>query len=189
MTKRLETKRIICLYGGPSSGKSTTCAGLFYKLKLAGYECEMNREYIKEWVWEGRHPSPGDQSYFFAKMARKERIYMANKLDFIISDSPLILCHYYGMQTDVFEQQFNTSLAMLRNHHQICKANGYKTDHFFIERAKPYSPLGRYEDEAGAVARDSGIKEMLDSLGIKYTTVLGDKDCAEKIIDQLPTRE
>lgn len=48
----MQTKRIICLYGGPGTGKSTTCAGLFYKLKIEGYNCEMNREYIKEWVWE-----------------------------------------------------------------------------------------------------------------------------------------
>ena len=78
-------KKIVCLYGGPGSGKSTTCAGLFYKLKLLGYNGEMLREYVKDWVWEGRKIHPGDQPYFFAKQSRKERIYVNNDLDFIVS--------------------------------------------------------------------------------------------------------
>jgi len=74
-------KKIICLYGGPGSGKSTTCAGLYYKLKLKGFNVEMNREYIKEWVWEDREVKEGDQTYFFSKQARRERIYIKNGLD------------------------------------------------------------------------------------------------------------
>ena len=84
----MKTKRIICLYGGPGTGKSTTCAGLYYKLKMTGYNAEMNREYVKEWVWEGRNIQTGDQTYFFAKQARKERLYILQGLDFIITDSP-----------------------------------------------------------------------------------------------------
>lgn len=179
----LKTKRIICLYGGPSCGKSTTCAGLFYNLKLAGYECEMNREYIKDWVWEKRTPQPGDQSYMFAKMARKERLYMANNIDFIITDSPLILTHFYGLKYDKFEQMFNTSLSMLKNHHEICKANGYKVDHFYINRAKKYSNTGRYQTEDEAKQYDKEIKDMLALLGIKYVNVSGDKDCVSNILE------
>ena len=33
---------IINLIGGPGSGKSTTAAGLFYKLKQMGIDCEKN---------------------------------------------------------------------------------------------------------------------------------------------------
>lgn len=176
-------KRIICLYGGPGSSKSTTCAGLYYKLKLAGYEAEMNREYIKNWVWEGRAPLDGDQSYFFAKMARQERIFMKNGIDFIISDSPLILTHYYGLKNDKYEQMFNTSLSMLQNHHGICKDYGYKIDHFFIRRAKKYSPKGRYENEDLAKQRDQEIKEMLEKFSIKYDEVFGDEGCVDSILE------
>lgn len=45
-------KKIICLYGGPGAGKTTTSAGLFFKLKSMGHTCELNREYVKDWVWE-----------------------------------------------------------------------------------------------------------------------------------------
>jgi hypothetical protein len=179
----MDVKRIICLYGGPGISKSTTCAGLYYKLKLSGYECEMNREYIKDWVWEDRLPRDGDQSYFFSKMSRRERIYMGKGMDFIITDSPLILTHFYGLRYDKFEQLFNTSLSMLKNHHSICKENGYKVDHFLLKRVKPYSEAGRLQTEAEAKLIDFEIEEMLKSLGIKYTEVDGDEGAVDSIIN------
>lgn len=164
-------KKIICLYGGPGSGKSTTCAGLFYYLKLKGFNVEMNREYVKEWVWEGRDVQTGDQPYFFSKMARKERIYMQNEVDFIITDSPLVLTHFYGLKYDPMEQQHNTSLMMLKNHHEICKSFGYKVDHFVLERRKEYNPKGRYQTKEQAIEIDSEIINMLDRLNIRYEKI------------------
>lgn len=178
-------KKIICLYGGPGSGKSTTCAGLFYNIKLIGLSCEMNREYVKEWCFETRKPRTGDQSYFFAKMARKERIYMDNELDFIITDSPLILTHFYGIKFDKFEQMTNTSLSMLANHHTYCKAKDYKVDHFFINRVKPYSEAGRYQTAEQASALDQEIKDMLYEFNLKFTEVDGDEKCVNKILEIL----
>lgn len=178
------SKRIICLYGGPGCGKSTTCAGLFYTLKKKDFNCEMNREYVKEWVWEGRSVQTGDQPYFFAKMARRERIYMQNGVDYIITDSPLVLTHFYGMKYDPMEQKHNTSLMMLRNHHEICKSHEYKVEHFVLERKKKYNPKGRFQTEEQAVEIDTEVKSMLDKLDIKYKTV--DCDVAvEKIIEEL----
>lgn len=182
---KLKTKRIICLYGGPGCGKSTACAGLYYNLKLDGYNCEMNREYIKEWVWEGRRPADGDQCYFFSKMSRKERIYMAQGLDFIITDSPLILTHFYGIKYDKFEQKFNTSLSMLKNHHEICKENGYKIDHFYLKRTKPYSSSGRYQTEEAARECDIEIENMLKSFGLTYKTITSDFDCVDGILSEM----
>ena len=45
---------VVNLFAGPGSGKSTTCAGVFAKLKLAGVNCEMALEYAKDKVWEER---------------------------------------------------------------------------------------------------------------------------------------
>lgn len=171
-------KRIVTLYGGPGSGKSTTCSGIFHKAKLAGLNVEMNREYVKEWVWEGREIKAGDQTYFFAKQARKERQYMENGLDLIITDSPLVLTHFYGLKYDQFEQKFNTSLQMLKQHHAICKYYGYKVDHFIIDRPaiKNYNSSGRNESEEIAEQYDIEIAQMLDSLGIKYKRVTNTED-------------
>lgn len=181
----MKTKRIICLYGGPGSGKSTSCAGLYYFLKLDGYNIEMNREYVKDWVYEERKIEQGDQTYFFAKQSKKERLYIKRGLDFIVTDSPLLLAHFYGMIYDECEQKYNTSLMMLKNHHGFCKDHGYKTEHFFINRVKPYNPLGRFQDEEGARAIDGGIKTLLDNMSIKYYSVDGDTDAVHNIIEIL----
>lgn len=164
-------KKIICLYGGPGSGKSTTAAGLFYLLKNEGLTCELNREYIKDWVWEERKVRPGDQTYYFAKQARKERIYMENNVDVIITDSPLILTHFYGNKYDEFERKSNTSLVMLKHHHEICKHYGYKVEHFLLNRTKPYDPKGRYQDVDTAKSFDIEIESILKEIGIKYNKI------------------
>lgn len=164
-------KKIICLYGGPGCGKSTLAAGLFYKLKIQGLTCEMNREYIKDWVWEGRQIKPGDQTYYFAKQARKERIYMENGVDVIVTDSPLILTHFYGLKYDKFEQKSNTSLIMLQHHHEVCKYYGYKIDHFLLTRTKPYDVKGRNQDFETAKQYDGEIEELLKNIGIKYQKI------------------
>ncbi len=180
-------KKIICLYGGPGSGKSTTAAGLFYRLKSAGVNAEMNREYIKEWVWEDRKIKPGDQTYYFAKMARKERIYMKAGIDVIITDSPLILTHFYGMKFDEFEQKSNTSLTMLKHHHEICKHYGYKVEHFVLHRDKPYNQQGRYQDEETAKSFDIEIKELLNQKNIKFEEIFGinPDNTVNQIIDSI----
>ena len=150
---------------------------------MLGFDCEMNREYVKEWVWEGRNIQDGDQTYFFAKQSRKERLYIQRNLDFIITDSPLILTHFYGNKYDPVEQKYNTSLAMLKNHHGFCKDNGYKVDHFFLTRTTPYNASGRNEDEATAQQFDTEIKALLDSLDIKYTELRADKHIIQNILD------
>lgn len=176
-------KRIICLYGAPGSGKSTTCAGLFYRAKCDGYNVEMNREYVKDWVFEERKIEQGDQTYVFAKQARKERLYMQRELDLIITDSPLLLCHFYGMKYDEFEQKYNTSLQMLKNHHGYCQDKGYKVDHFFIKRNKPYNPVGRLQDEKEAAEIDLEIRAMLDSMGIQYKLI--DKESPDDVVQSI----
>lgn len=181
----MKNKRIICLYGGPGTGKTTTAAGVFYKLKLAGFNSELNLEYVKDWAWEGRIPAAGDQTYFFAKMSRKERILMENNLDFIVTDSPLILCHFYGMKYDSFEQKYNTSLAMLNNHHAHCVDKGYKTEHFFLNRVKAYNATGRFQDEATAIEFDGEIKQMLVNKNIKFQEVPAGEEGVEFIVKYL----
>lgn len=184
----MRTKTIICLYGGPGCGKSTTAAGLFYFLKLRGYNSEMIREYIKDWVWEDRKILAGDQTYFFAKQSRKERVFINNELDFIVTDSPLILTHFYGMKYDEMEKQSNTSLTMLQNHHTYIKSKDYKVEHFLLERGKEYNSAGRYQTEEEAIQFDKEIASFLTDHGIKYHTVGKDNAVAD-ILTILETLE
>lgn len=176
-------RKIICLYGGPGSGKSTTCAGLFYYFKRSGLSCEMNREYVKPWIWEGRSILEGDQPYFFAKSSRNERVLMKAGLDVIVTDSPLLLTHYYGLKYDPQERANCTSLVMLKHHHDICKGLGYSIDHYFIRRTKQYDVRGRLETEEQARKVDDELRSLLDGLQIAWEEVAGE-DAAEEIFSR-----
>lgn len=176
-------KRIICLYGGPGIGKSTTMAGIFFKLKCAGLSGEMNPEYIKNWVWEDRPVRPGDQTYFFSKQSRKERVIMEKQLDFIVTDSPLILTHFYGLRYDEFEKLSNTSYNMLLNHHEICKKYGYKIDHYVLTRNKKYDSRGRFQTEEKAKQYDLEIENLLVEKNIKYKKI--EADTSEEAVSSI----
>ena len=174
-------KKIICLWGGPGTGKSTTCAGIYAKLKQLGYDSEMNREYVKDWVWEGRTILDGDQVYITSKQARSERIYMNSGLDFIITDSPLALSIYYGNKYDKYEREFGACGNIIKQHHSLCKDLGYKVEHFFLNRIKEYNPNGRFQTEDEAKLIDSELLQILKDLNINYETL----NCDENVIDNI----
>lgn len=178
-------KKIICLWGGPGTGKSTTCSGIFNKLKKLNYNCEMNTEYIKDWVWEKRTILPGDQVYITAKQARKEIIYMRQNLDFIVTDSPLALTSFYGDQYDKYEQQHSACKHIIKQHYNICKDLGYKIDHFFLIRTKEYNTKGRNENEKTAIEYDKKIEVFLKSYPINYKKLLCDDKVEENIIKEV----
>lgn len=178
-------KKIICLWGGPGTGKSTTCAGIFNLLKKSGYNVEMNREYVKDWVWEGREIISGDQVYITAKQARKEILYMRKGLDAIITDSPLALTSFYGDIYDKYETKHQACKAIVKQHHEICKDLGYKVDHYFLIRTKAYNPSGRHQDESTAKEYDGRIKAFLDSYPINYKIVNCDANVEETIVNEL----
>lgn len=158
---------------------------MFAKLKALGFNAEMNREYIKEWVWEKRKVLPGDQVYITAKQARKEVIYMREGLDFIVTDSPLALATFYGNIYDKYETEHAACKTIVKQHHAICKDYGYKIEHFFLVRTKEYNPAGRFQDEVTAKEYDGRIKEFLDAYPIKYTTVVCDENVEDSILKHL----
>lgn len=175
-------KKIVCLWGGPGTGKSTTCAGLFHKFKNLGLNVEMNREYVKDWVWEEREILPGDQVYITAKQARKEVLYMRKGLDVIVTDSPLALTTFYGNIYDKYEKEGGACRAIVKQHHLICQDLGYKVDHFYLARTKPYNPSGRLQDEIRAKELDVEIEDFLDTYPINYRILVCDNEVENSIV-------
>lgn len=177
-----KTKIIVNLYGGPGTGKSTVAAQLFALSKIEGLDAEMVREYVKNWVWEGRKTLPGDQAYFFCQQARQERIFMLSGVDLVVCDSPLALCNFYGQKYDPAEKELNTTLPLLSDHLKLCSKWGYRVVHVFLNRKSRYNPAGRYEDEATAKAWDLEIIGHLERLGFDFHRIDADEGAADKIL-------
>lgn len=185
MKKKKVPKVIVCLWGGPGTGKSTTCSGIFNLLKKAGYNSEMNREYVKDWVWEGRKINNGDQVYITAKQLKKEASYIRKGINFIVTDSPAALTTFYGNIYDKYEKEFGACKLIVKQHHQLCKDNGYKIEHYFLVRTKKYQPEGRFQDEKTAKTYDKKIKKFLKEYGITPKVITCDEFVEENIVNDL----
>ncbi len=167
--------KVINLFAGAGAGKSTTAAGLFYRMKKAGYLVELTTEYAKEKVYENNMMCMLDELYLLAKQNHKlERL--KGKVDYVITDSPLLLCAYYGR-------------AYGRHPEIVCPLahalfQTYDNINFFITRTKPYSPVGRLGSEANALAADAAIFKMVKP---KYgcLTVTDDDDILDNILENL----
>ena len=148
---------VVNLFAGPGAGKSTTAAGIFYDLKTRGVSCELVTEFAKDLTWEERHDTFKDQVYIFGK--QYHRIFrLLNKVDVIITDSPVLL-------TPVYDGEKRKSLEQLavEEHRKMWTYN------VFLNRKKVYNPKGRIHDAEDAGKLDILIKDMLDKhLGDSY---------------------
>ncbi|MEK2647474.1 ATP-binding protein [Bdellovibrio sp. BCCA] len=179
---RGKNKLIICCWGGPGSGKTTANLALGAAFKTASYNLELNREYVKPWVWEGRAIQPGDQNYIFAKQSRVERMLMKEGVEVIITDSPMALSIMYARKYDPFDKDGASCKQMLAQHHDFCKKHGYKVEHYLIHRGnRAYNPAGRYQTESEAKNLDQNCIDLMGELNIKFQTA----EKAGDILDDL----
>lgn len=90
---------LINIYGGPGAGKSTTAAGVFYELKRIGYDCGLVTEMATELVYDEAFNVMNDQIYLFGEQWHRT-FRMLGKVDFIVTDSPLLMNIVYNAFKD-----------------------------------------------------------------------------------------
>lgn len=147
---------VVNLFAGPGSGKSTTCAGLFSKLKLAGINCEMVLEYAKELVWENSLETLDDQIYIFSQQLHKLNR-LKDKVDVIITDSPLLLSIIYNKSNSLY---FNRLVKE--------QFNKFNNINYYIKRNNVFNPAGRIQNLEQALEKDIEIYNMLLNNKINY---------------------
>lgn len=173
--------KVICLYGGPGTGKSTTAAHLFALLKQGGVNAELVSEYVKEWAWEGRHILPGDQYYFLAKQSRRERIRFKD-VDVMVTDSPIWLSAVYEQE---HEPAPHVAQTLIDKHVRIAHEAGFQHRHVFLRRTKAYNPKGRWQTEPEAKDIDEKIRSYLATQNLTFWECDADEHAAGRIIEAL----
>lgn len=136
---------VVNFFAGPGSGKSTSAAYLFARLKNFGLRAEMAREFAKDLIYEGREVQLSRNQLLvtvgqYAKLKDLE----ASGCDIAVSDAPLMqgLVYNKAAYADEFE-------ALIK------KINAeFDNVNVFIERVKPYQKFGRQQTEAEATALD-----------------------------------
>ena len=174
---------VINLYGGPGTGKSTSAAYLFYLLKSQGKNAELVREYVKDWAWEGRNISTYDQIYLLGKQVRRESI-LYGKVDYIVTDSPIMLGIYYASKYSSLSVSEGVRAMTLAYYRQAAE-DGHKHVHVFLERSKPYNPLGRFQSEDQAKNIDNGVYGMLADLRIPFVKCSTDREHLDQLLTDL----
>lgn len=163
--------QVINLFGGPGIGKSTLSSGLFYEMKNMGLNVELVQEYVKKWAWQGKSPGPFDQIYLLGKQANSEYS-LYGKVDFIITDSPILLYPFYEQYYNDFDLDKCIIQEVAFKFIDKATNNGIKHYNFILERFKPYNPEGRFQkDEREALEIDQLIKDFIVDNQINYTVV------------------
>lgn len=169
---------VVNLCGAPGAGKSTGAAYVFSRLKMLGVNAELVTEFAKDKVWEDTHAPFENQMYMFAKqwfrITRCE-----NKVDVIVTDSPLMLSIVYQADERLGEE-FNALVLKIFNY--------YDNMTYFLNRVKPYNPVGRFQTEEGSDELSGKIKGVLDSLHIHYKEVDGDVLGYDSIVSDVKKR-
>lgn len=173
---RVIPRRIINLYAGPGTGKSTTMAALFAELKYRGYNTEMITEVAKDAAWEGR----GEkffraQDYIFGKQHfRIQRT--IDDVEFLVTDAPLLQNLVYGKGHPLFPELQELIRAANRQ---------YESIDVFLARSdeKPYNPKGRFQTEEQARAKDQEIMDMLDENLVDYYNMTFGRHNVKSIIN------
>lgn len=164
---------VVNLIGQPGGGKSTGMAYIFSQLKLRGISCEQASEYIKDKIWEGHDHIQDYQIYVFAKQLKKIQS-LNNKVDVIITDSPLFLQMYYGKNEG---ENFKNLV--------IEKFNSFNNKNYFINRVKKYDPKGRYQTEIESDAIADNLKNLLEEHNINYSIMDGNTNGYDLIVDEI----
>lgn len=169
--------KVINLFGGPNSGKSTAAAGLYYKLKTRGMNVELVREYVKNWAWEDRKPGTFDQPYIFGKQLRYESM-LYGKVDYLVTDSPLIMSGYY----ERLNEGTHIVLPAAREFMSHAISNGVEYCNFWLDTVDSIDLRGRFQTPEEMREISAGMKQWLDAAMVKYTEVDSDLDSRVDLI-------
>lgn len=170
---------VVNFFAGPGAGKSTLSAGVFHHLKDRGIQCELVLEYVKEWAWDGRNVRPIDEMVIYGRQLERERRFYDKDM-IVLTDRPLELSAVYA---DVYggAERRDVVLAILNSDRRTAKDMGARFLNVRVARQKPYSEVGRFEDEEGARLIDRVCDDLVET-HIYYTKQLGISKLADTIL-------
>ena len=172
--------KVINLFGGPGCGKSTTAAHLFVLMKIAGRNVELITEYAKDLLWSDRLDNMLDQQeYIFAK--QNYRLHrLRDKVDFAITDSPLLLSCVYPATWWPAYYDFATFVRAANR--------TYDNINIFINRIpdeEKYQNEGRLHSFNESMSLDEKIRQELELSGMPYYEVQLNPEVAQEILEAI----
>lgn len=161
----------INLYGAPSSGKTTLASQIFAEMKSKNYHTAYVLEYSKDLVYQGvdmRTLSEVERLFILVEQLRRENI-LKDKVDFLVTDSPMILTAYYHQ--DPFKRE-DWSYAK-----DIVMRNLSKNEiHIWLEPTNNFEQKGRSHDENQSKEISKELLKYLKELKMPLHKIIGNPE-------------
>lgn len=168
--------KVINLLGGPGCGKSTTAAGLFYKMKLQHGSVELVTEVAKDLVYDNRLDFLAQRQEWVLAEQHLRLKRLEGHVDYAIVDSPLLLSLVYpNEEWSVYDSFTKFALEIYNTFDNIV---------IYLERPDTYQQYGRREDAEAAVLVDEKVKKVMKGCVIDYHIVKTD---GENTVDSILT--
>lgn len=173
---------VLNLFGPPGTGKSTTAAQVFARLKWAGVDCELTSEYAKWASWENNAAAFDDPVKLFSENLH-QLLVTVPQCDVVVCDSPLLSCAFFNRfsRRGLFKNNefWNDRFSLLVE----ATHAGFDNVNVLLKRTKPYNPKGRVHTEAQSNAMYDGMRDMLLTSGAPFFSFDATPETADKIFD------
>lgn len=159
---------VINAFAGPGAGKTTSCLEVAEKLKKQGFVTEYVQEYAKELVCDNNLIMlDGHYEHQFdilkEQVKRINRLY--GKVDFILTDSPVLLNNTYLNE----DKSTNNYVTYCENVKKIYTL--YDNFNYFVERDKSaFEEEGRIHNLEQSIVIDDELKNTLHNNQIDFAT-------------------
>lgn len=176
----------IQLFSGPGVGKSTISSGIFYNMKISGYNVEFIAEYAKGLTYSKDYTKLKDQLIVLANQYHKYYRTKNSNIDYLIHESPFLMSLAYFTEDEVIKEEFFKPLV-------INMYNNLNNLNIFLERNldNGYQEFGRNQTLEEAIEIDNKILKLLDDNNIPYIKIKSDENAVKnilKIIDSNKTK-
>lgn len=179
----MKKTKLLNLFGGPGSGKSTTAPLVFAELKKMekshGINVALVLEVAKPYATMKVPINNAMQNHIYFQQLHDEMQWLG-LVDFLVTDCPTAVGCFY----DAFYSGGET--ALLRFEKQ--KRDLFEHVDFWLTRNKPYNHVDRYQTEEEAKEVDKEMFRYLDRPALEGSFItLNSDDYASAIIDTLST--
>ena len=174
---------IVNFFAGSGAGKSNLTWDVSAEIKwMGGINVEYCDEYVKHQLIEERKTIFLDQNYIFGKQHYKIKRLVVDKLDVVVTDSPILLSAFYNTVNAI---KNNEPIDEIFNQHVLNCFNKFNNANYYVERVKPFNPFGRFQTAEEAKQDDIKLRKMLDGFGVKYQIIKGEKVSVEPLANQI----
>ena len=177
---------IVNFFAGSGAGKSNLAWDVSAEIKwMNEINIEYCDEYVKHQLIEERKTIFLDQNYIFGKQHYKVKRLVVDKLDVVVTDSPILLSAFYNTIKAI---KNNEPIDEIFNQHVLNCFNKFNNVNYYVERVKPFNPFGRFQTAEEAKQDDIKLRKMLDDFNVPYQIIKGEKASTEIIVNKIRNR-